>query len=153
MKKLLLGSIALTLFSVSILLFQISCKKEATAAQEPAGAGGVNQLGLIVFKKNFMRLGGNAPKQSEFWIANIDGSNPRLLPLNVPGQSISDVKLSPNGKTIVFQTILRTEGTSILKSYIYTCSIDGTGIEKIVDFDSEFIDFTNLSYPSLESVN
>jgi len=31
MKKLLMGSVALTLFSISIIIFQMSCKKEATA--------------------------------------------------------------------------------------------------------------------------
>jgi len=33
MKKLLMGSIALTLFSISILIFQISCQKELVAQQ------------------------------------------------------------------------------------------------------------------------
>lgn len=151
MKKLLLGSIALTLFSVSILLFQISCKKEVTA-QQPTGAGGVNQLGLIVFTKYFMRPVGTPQKQREIWIANIDGTNPRKVPVNIPSDvgNIEDIKLSPNGQTIFFTAELKSNYRHL---YIYSCSVDGTSIKRIVDFDKEFIDDTNYTRPGLESVN
>ena len=36
MKKLLMGSVVLTIFALSITLFQISCKKEAAAQSNPA---------------------------------------------------------------------------------------------------------------------
>ena len=38
MKKLLLGSIVLTMFAISVLIFQISCKKEATAQTNSASS-------------------------------------------------------------------------------------------------------------------
>ncbi len=150
MKKLLLGSIALTLFSVSILLFQISCKKEVTAAQEPASAGGVNQLGVILFEKTF--TGTLTPKkQREIWIANIDGTNARKIPVNIPSDiGFYDAKLSPNGKTIVFWGELRTNYSN---NAIYSFSIDGTGLKRILAFDSEIIDDKNYPSINLCSVN
>ena len=48
MKKLFLGSLALTVFSMSIILFQISCKKEATAQ-----ATNCSDLATIVATVNF----------------------------------------------------------------------------------------------------
>ena len=42
MKKLLMGSIVLTVFALSVLIFQISCKKEATA-QTNTSAGSTDQ--------------------------------------------------------------------------------------------------------------
>lgn len=153
MKKLLLGSIALTLFSVSILLFQISCKKEVTAAQEPAGVAGVNQLGLIMYKKMFSRPSGTPRKESEFWIANIDGTNPRKIPIVFP-QNLNPnpeyFKLSPNGKTIIF-SLEEVSGSGRL--YVYSCSIDGSGLKRIIDLDNEYIGPRNQTTVVLGSVN
>lgn len=149
MKKLLLGSIALTLFSVSILLFQISCKKEVTAAQEPAGAETANQL--MVFAKSFIRPTGMAQKEKEIWIANIDGTNPRKIPINIPSDlGFYDAHLTQNGKTIVF---MAESKTNYRKRAIYSCSLDGTGFKKVLDFDNEYVDDTNYSNVILGSVN
>lgn len=50
MKKLLLGSAALTLFSISIILFQISCKKEAIAQST---SNNCIDAGIVNFTINF----------------------------------------------------------------------------------------------------
>jgi hypothetical protein len=51
MKKILLGTIALTAFSCSIILFQISCKKSADAAT-PTTSIGITQQNKIIYTKN-----------------------------------------------------------------------------------------------------
>ncbi|TAF47107.1 MAG: hypothetical protein EAZ64_00920, partial [Sphingobacteriales bacterium] len=81
---------------------------------------------------------------------------PRKVPLSIPSElHIYDVKLSPNGKTIIFEAELRKSVNNNYnnKQYIYSCSVDGTGFKKIVDFDSEFIDDLNFTRPVLGSVN
>src|SRR2546423_12190340 len=99
MRKLLLGSLVLTAFSIAILLFQISCQKSALAevpyTLPPAttttlggvivgsglsvtsngtlsvnAAGGVQQLNKIIFAK-LLPAGGII----EIWTMNYDGSN------------------------------------------------------------------------------
>ena len=149
MKKLLMGSIALTFFSVSILIFQFSCKKDATAQQTTSTEGG-NQLGLILYTKYFMTPSGTPRKAKEIWISNIDGTNPRKVPIIITGEVIGEVKLSPNGKSIIFETELIL---NYHKSAIYSCSIDGSNLKRILDFDNEFIDNTNYSRINLGSVN
>ena len=53
MKKLLLGSAALTLFSISILIFQISCKKDAKAQ---SGTNSCSEIIIVNFPSGFNPL-------------------------------------------------------------------------------------------------
>lgn len=68
MKKLLMGSLALTLFSISIIIFQMSCKKDATA--QTNNTSGIIQLNKILYSKNPTGTSGNG----EIWTANYDGT-------------------------------------------------------------------------------
>ncbi len=97
MKKLILGSISLFLFSLSIILIQISCSK--TVAQQNNNS---NQVGKIVFGKYI-------PGGYEIWIANYDGTNAAPIPITLPpgvqfnlDVDSKGVKVSPDGQKLFF---------------------------------------------------
>jgi hypothetical protein len=109
MKKLLMGSIALLIFSLSILVFQISCQKTSTAQTTsnnyvlpPAttstlggviiGSGlSVNSSGILSANSStgltqlnliiydIIRNPHSIGTTYEAWMANIDGSNPHQI--------------------------------------------------------------------------
>lgn len=116
MKKLLYSSIALTVFSLSIILFQISCQEEAVAKE----AATQNKF-LFTTAKN--------PWQ--YWIANIDGSNPVQIPISLPAglKPGGSGKLTPDGKVLIFPAYNSTTD----EVSIYSVNINGTNIQKIRD--------------------
>jgi Tol biopolymer transport system component len=120
MKKLLMGSVALCLFSVSITLFTISCQKQASAQTST----GVSQQNKLIFKKV---IGTTA----EIWTANYDGTSSAkiniILPAGVVFSDDMNPVISPNGQKIFF-----TAGTSFAGD-IYSCNVDGSSVSKIVD--------------------
>lgn len=134
MKKLLMGSVALTLFSISILIFQMSCKKEANAQTTTTG---LTQQNLIVYLKS-NRSGSTTTTNTtrEIWLANLDGTNQRKVPIILPtGVEISgDAKLTPDGKNIVFDAYLTTSSPATYDYIynIYSCSIDGSNVKKLM---------------------
>lgn len=159
MKKLLLSSLILLFFAITISIFQISCQKTAIAQTTtytlpPATTstlGGViignglnitsagilsattsvpTQLNLILFTKIF-----NAQSPSriyEIWLANIDGSNQRKVSVILPGGFTykGESKLSPDGNTIIFEA-----GTSTSIFNLYSCKIDGSNVTAIINGD------------------
>ncbi len=154
MKKLLMGSAVLTLFSISIIIFQMSCKKDATAQTSgtnytlptatTSSLGGIivgnglsvtssgilsaisvnSQQNKLIFKK----IVGST---SEIWTANYDGTNSTKVNISLPsGVVFSDDMnpiVSPNGLKIFF-----TAG-NVFNGDIYSSNIDGTSVLKIVD--------------------
>lgn len=121
MKKLLMGSIALTLFSISILLFQISCQKESIAQT----SSGLKQLNKIIFK----RWNYSANTLDGIYIANSDGSNMTKVNIAIPGATdINSPRLSPDGLTVFFHA-----GIPGSHSNIYSCNLDGSNVKKILD--------------------
>jgi hypothetical protein len=116
MKKLLQGSIALLLFSISIMIFQASCKKDAVAATTAT-----TQAGLILYQNSTGGLG----------LENYDGTNPTPLNITLPtGLAIANtypISVSPDHKNIFFTAV-----TLNLSSYYgYACNIDGSNVRKI----------------------
>ncbi|WP_140936631.1 hypothetical protein [Sphingobacterium lumbrici] len=73
MKKLLLGSIVLFLFSASGLMFQISCSKEVKAENTLLQNEGLKQLGKISYKS-----------QGDYWLANYNGTGQQKLNIPLP---------------------------------------------------------------------
>ena len=152
MKKLLLASIVLSLCSLSIVVFQLSCTKTVHAQPSAytlppattATLGGVivgsglavssngtltttPTTGLTQLNKIAVELG---YANDSVLIVNYDGSNPTQVTLPVPaGQSMAyegqDVILSPDGKTLFFQTVATAGSNNVY--YIYSCNVDGTG--------------------------
>lgn len=126
MKKLIMGSIALFLFSASIMMFQMSCKKDAIAQT----ANTASQIGKIIYGKAVA-----SPAQGfQVWIANYDGSDAHQIAIAVPANSYisSAPKVSPDGKTLFFNTEYITKDTPGSPNYaIYSCNIDGSGVKQL----------------------
>ncbi|WP_028298476.1 TolB family protein [Olivibacter sitiensis] len=123
MKKFFLGSIALIVFALSIILFQLSCKKEAetvTSTQQ--------QIGKILYIKS-------VSSRYEIWIANYDGSNPTRINYALPGDTgeIHNFdfypQLSPDGKTV----FISISGGGNVEEGIYSCNVDGTNMRKVMN--------------------
>jgi hypothetical protein len=160
MKKLFLGSIALTTFSISILLFQVSCKKEAkaqtnsnnylTPATTTTLGGIIVGSGLSVTSNGTLSVnstGGTTQLNKiifgklvtgggaiEIWTMNYDGSNQTKINIVMPtGEVVNDLnpKLSPDGTKVVF--LGTTTASTNNDDDIYTCNIDGSNVTKIYD--------------------
>ena len=127
MKKILLGSIALFLFAISIALLQISCGKNANA--NPDNNIGVNQLNKILYIKSF-----NGAQGSEIWIANYDGSGQTRVNVTIPSgySQPSNACLSPDGKKIFFQSYPSVSTVTAILS----CNIDGTNVVEVIGTDN-----------------
>lgn len=122
MKKLFLGSIALTLFSISFLLIQFSCGDKVTA--NPTSTQ--QQQGKILFTES--NIGGIIG----IWITNYDGANKIQVPVPSLLQTltITDVSISPDGQTIFVLGYDANNGNKIL---VYSISTTGTNTKLIVD--------------------
>ena len=160
MKNILKGSIILFIFSISIILFNISCKKESIAQTNTSyilpkatsnSLGGVivgsglsvtdngtistQSAGLLIFAKG-------ADKYNEFWTSKYDGTNQVKITISsIPstGEIIKEtIKLSPDGKKFFFQ--MNPNVTSNLTDALYSCNIDGSGLIKLIDDIDEFSD-------------
>jgi Tol biopolymer transport system component len=157
MKKIFKSALILTFFAVSLLLFQMSCKKTVDAQQNgtyilpiasPTTLGGVKPDGTTILVDPSGKISiasQNLPQQSdvilykkyipgpsvstvEFWLCDKNGSNKRQIV--VPSNlTIQDFNMSllADQNTVVFPA---TEGNGT--SNLYTMNIDGSNIKKIV---------------------
>jgi sugar lactone lactonase YvrE len=119
MKKLLLGSLSLCLFSLSVTIFQMSCKKDAIA--QAGTTSTITQEGkLIVFGQDRVIA-----------TENYDGSGYTKLNLTLPAgyvfSNAIELHLSPDHKTIFFTCT----DSNIQLSYGFACNIDGSNVRKI----------------------
>ena len=118
MKKLLLASASLLLFAFAITIFQISCRKDAMAQNNPENI-------VILYQKR-------VPTQYgiEWWVCSEDGSNQRKVnfPANIIIRQLG-VSLMPDKNSVVFSA---SENSLAAVSNIYTMNIDGTNLQKIV---------------------
>ncbi len=159
MKKILLSSAVLTFFAFSILLFQLSCQKNANAQTTspnyvlpPATTttlGGVTVDGttikvdangkislvsslasasFIVYSKT------NTSGNDEIWKANIDGSNQRILNINLPsGYTLNvnhdggQIRITSDKQKIIF----KGENSSTIS--LFSCAVDGTNVIRLID--------------------
>ena len=162
MKKVLLGAIVLTFFSLSLILFEIGCRKTAKA-QSPAYVlpvattsklGGVIPDGTTISvdasgkistvpstlapqagKIIYIKFGATAVN-NQIWTANYDGSGAQQINITLPTNLAidGDIKISPDHKTIFF-TVYPTSGTAV--NYIYACNIDGTNAHEVISANSD----------------
>jgi hypothetical protein len=141
MKKLLLGSILLTFFSFAIILFQISCRKEASARNmgEPLSTSILISKPFVV---KFSEQSGvdslNNPILEErsltaldFYILQDNETVLNKVTVNLPQDEYawSRAVLSKDGSKIFFDTYHIHKGYS----GIYSCSVDGGNAKKIAD--------------------
>ena len=118
MKKLLLSSIVLFIFSLSILIFQISCKKSAKADQPQETTSAI--AGKILYMVD------NGSNNASFWTANYDGTDKQKLNITLPSgyNYVYHFRISPDGKKIII---------GFDPSDIYSCNIDGSDMKKVID--------------------
>lgn len=129
MKKILLSTIVLFCFSLSIILFQISCKKTAEAQGTAPTTIEIPQQNKIIFIKNFFD---GSRSSSEIWTSDYNGSNRKKINIQLPtGASLRDEQpsLSPDKKTMFFTTSVQG------KSSIFSCNLDGTNVKLIIEND------------------
>jgi len=143
MKKLIKSSLVLLTLSLSVVIFQLSCKKSADAANTTNSTS--SQQNKILFQRDFYGSN-NAPTRydyAEIWTANYDGSNQQKVNVDLPtgvvivlGQAI---RISPDGKTIFFSGF--TPGNNYPDTMspwsIYSCNLDGTNVKLIVNGTKE----------------
>jgi hypothetical protein len=126
MKKILKSSIVLFMFSFAMLLFQMSCKKDATAQTTTTG---LTQLNKIIYLRTL------SVSAAEIWTANYDGTSQTKVNINIAslptaiGNHISNPVLSPTGQTVFFVGL----DTTTYLNHIYSCNINGSNVQKIVD--------------------
>jgi Tol biopolymer transport system component len=152
MKNIFKGSIVLIIFSFSIIIFNISCKKESIAQTNTpyvlpkatsSSLGGVivgsglsvttdgtistQPLGILIFYKT------SEDGLNQFWTSNYDGTNQKKISISsMPSdESIAydAISFSPDGKKIFFNAY-KQNGTG---RSTYSCNADGTGLVKLFD--------------------
>jgi hypothetical protein len=158
MKKVLLSTIVLTAFSLSIILFEISCKKTANADSPPYSLpvatttklGGVIPDGTTISvdangkistigsgtqqaSKLLYGVYGSTDLTNTVWLANYDGTNPQQLNITLPtglAIDVDNLKISPDHQTIFFSAY--TPSANSGGFYIYACNIDGSNPHQIL---------------------
>lgn len=145
MKKFIYGIFVFMILSIFITMTQISCEK--TVAQQNTSLR-ESSLNLILLEKG-------APKEittvdslgkpdktstvfiNEYYTMNIDGSNLKKIPINLPTglYAWGSAHLTQDAQTIVFNVIDNIGGGSSeeVRSYIYSCSLDGSNLKKLTD--------------------
>jgi len=121
MKKLFLSSAALTVFAISILLFQFSCREDVIA-QTPSVSN------IIIYSK------ANSLGEDEIWKANIDGTNQQRVNIALPsGYSLNvnndggQIRITSDGQKIIF----KGENSSTVS--LFSCALDGSNVVKLID--------------------
>ncbi len=131
MKKLLVSSAVLCIFSISILIFQASCTKEALAQSTSADKN-------IILYTMGLKSG-----QPDLWLANRDGSNKRKITLTVPAGSsfLGEAAISPDGMIIY----LVSRPTSVgWQDEIWQSTITGAQATKLLDNSNDNTKDLNL---------
>jgi len=133
MKTLFKSSVLLLLFSFSLLVFNLSCKKESIAQNTSTS---IQNLGILVFSKA-------GDKVNEFWTSKYDGSGQikiTITSITNTGEILKDnIQISPDGKKFFFIANTNPTNPSSMDA-IYSCNIDGSGVTKLVDNIDEFSD-------------
>ena len=129
MKKLLLGSIVLSTFALSVTLVQMSCSK--LDAQQNRPLTPTEQLNKIIY---FTEYESANPK---IWIANYDGTGAIQVPLVLPANIKFDatvnyrtLRISPDGQTIFFAATDKTQ--PLFNSSIYSCERSGKNVKLVL---------------------
>lgn len=158
MKRLLLNTYIIILFSASMIIFQISCQKEYTSNPQSGNSfilppATTNTLGGIIVgsglsvtgsglltvtstssglsqlnKLIYKKMIGNT---AEIWVVNYDGSSNTKINITLP----SGVVFSDDMQPLLSpngQKIFFTAG-SVFNGDLYSCNIDGSNVSKIVD--------------------
>jgi Tol biopolymer transport system component len=124
MKKLLQSSIILFLFSASLLMVDISCKKQANAK-----VNAITNEGKIVYLSN----------EGKLWIMNNDGTDRHEIPVAIPSThqvSNGPIAVSGDGTKIIFTLATNAVPT---KFDLFTCNMDGADVTRILEDPSAIV--------------
>ena len=153
MKKLFYGVCFLASVSLFITLTQVSCQKSvAQRSSSPQDA----PLNLILLGKSEIKEFSSPTNEVDslgqpvidkttietyyYYLMNLDGSNVRKVPINLPaGLYLSPYvsgagRLTADGTSIVFtvtDSMIGVAGPG--HYYIYSCAIDGSNLKKLTD--------------------
>jgi hypothetical protein len=159
MRKLYLGSIALIVFSLSGIAFQLSCAEDAIsqngnpdnyilpAATTTTLGGVVVGSGLTVDSDGMLSVSpsGNGSigrflyvfgiedsETVEYWTAKNDGTDNKQIPITLPAglNLVEDGHLTPDGNTLIFTV---EEASADEVRHIYSVAVDGTNLKKLID--------------------
>lgn len=138
------AAILCSLIGGFILFTQISCQKTVAQANEP-----VRSANVILYSKSSTAQVGSATDSSgnpiltstyDFYLANIDGTNQRKIPIALPAglYVMQEGYLTADGHAIVFSVRNNppTQYPLGWQYYIYSCSIDGSNLKKLIDIDN-----------------
>ena len=138
MKKIILSSFILLFFSLSIFVFELSCRK-SLSAQTSNSETALNKIliskGIDVQTGSTIdSLGNSIPVyhfSTEYYLMNNDGSNVTKINVNLPAGifATSNARLSADGQKLIFSTNNNSFNS------IYSCSLDGSGLTKLIDGD------------------
>lgn len=163
MKKLLMGSVALTLFSISIIIFQMSCKKDATAQ-----TGGTNYtlpiatsstLGGVIIgnglaissngtlstnstngiqqlgKLVYLRSDNAGGIPDEIWTANYDGTSQTKINITLPANNTISEDIAPKLSPDGLKVFFGVESTVAgqFGTDLYSANINGTNVTNVID--------------------
>jgi len=105
------------MFTLSLLIFDLSCKKEVVGQSQTTLTNGI----VVYLKQN--------NSQWEVWKVNYDGTSKSKINFVLPsgfGLYGDSVIISPDGKTL-FIKLVDTNN----KQYLYSSNIDGTNLKQI----------------------
>jgi hypothetical protein len=160
MKKIFLSTIILIAFSLSIILFEISCKKTANADSPspsytlpiatasklggvmPDGStisvdatGKISAIPAASTQQNkliYIQFSDTDDNGNSIWTANYDGTNPQKINITLPsGLAIDDQGLSISpDHKTIFFMLYTTNGNGFDEA-VYACNIDGSNVHKV----------------------
>ncbi len=125
MKKLLYSSIVLSVFSLSVIVFQISCKDNSVAKSNAT---------QTQTKFLYSRIATSGTW--EYWTANLDGTSAQQIPISLPNsEKIGGYgNLTSDGQTLIFNAY----NSGFTNTYIYSVSMNGTNLKKLSESLSNY---------------
>jgi hypothetical protein len=129
MKKLLMGSVVLLVFSLSLLTFQLSCTKVSLAKGQDGSDNNDGGKGKLVL---YVDINTQAQSQARsFWLMNSNGTNRHRVNIVFPSQeyNLNNGRLVENASHIIFSATKINETEQI--DIMYKCNIDGTGLTEL----------------------
>ena len=123
-------------FAFALVIVQISCQKSNAQLDQ------TKAVNLILFHKanlysSIRDSSGNVINYywgNKYFTSDIDGNNIKLIPITLPTGLYANgsAYLSPVAKTIIFSVTGPPGGNLPVINDIYSCSIDGTNLKKII---------------------
>ena len=158
MKNIVLGSIVLAFFALTIALVEVSCQKIIAQPGRETSSSSSSSSGLVLYAKTSVYQinpithtdsAGNVITDridtlytTDFYTCNVDGSARTKIPITLPtGLDVAGAaKFISNGTAIIFSAGAapvfangQYSNGDPSEDGIYTCNLDGSGLKRIVE--------------------